>query len=414
MDGIKICVQKSRSRVVSAGLLLIVIWFCILPAAAFTVTAGPSLEPAERAVLGETVSADIEIIYDVSSMSEYILAYTDLGSASWDAVIIEDGREMPIGSRSGRYLTVTGFELYNPGSSVTKLQVHLEGVVPEYLAGSGEAEVLSLEHIAGDGSTVLDSVSEKIAIIDLAAVNAMRTETENDLFRFEEEINAAYSAGTDTSGAEEAAADVHDLIEASRQMGIQNAYTALSEADYILSVEFVTLAESVTQDYFQDARERIAAIEPSIAEYRNAGGDDEQGILVVFSYRDNAEMLLIMADEKNTSGDGIGAQEYAEDAYEKANDAMVYLAGMYTEAGLTPAGYVAGVTSAQPSSVASSSTPLQTLSLPDFMDSGGDEGSGEIDIGGTITFFQVIIDGFRGFAEFIQHVSDAFSGIGNE
>lgn len=386
---------------------MILCWFCILPAAAFTVTAGPTLEPDEQAVLGDLVSADIEIMYDVSSMSEYITAYTDLGSTSWDVVIIEDGREMPLGSRSGRYLTVTGFELYNPGSSVTKLHVHLEGVVPEYLAGSGEAEVLSLEHIAGDGSTILDSVSKKIAIIDLAKVNAMRTETENDLFRFEEEINAAYSAGTDTSAAEEAAADVHDLIEASRQMNIQNAYDALSEADSLLSVEFTTLTDSVTQNYFQDARERVAAIEPAIADYRKAGGADEQGILVVLSYRDNAEMLLVLADEKNTSGDDTGAQQYAEDAYEKADDAIVYLAGMYTEAGLTLRDYTPGVNSPQSSLGASPSPATQTLSLPDFMD------SGEIDVGGTIPFFQVIIDGFRCFADYIQHVSEAFSEIGN-
>ncbi|MDE4909000.1 hypothetical protein L0665_10310 [Methanogenium marinum] len=388
-------------------------WFCILPGAAFTVTAGPSLEPDEQAVLGDTVSADIEIIYDVSSMSEYITAYTDLGSASWDAVIIEDGREMPLGSRSGRYLTVTGFELYNPGSSVTKLQVHLEGVVPDYLAGSGVAEVLSLGHIAGDGSTILDSVSKNITIIDLAEVDAMRTETENDLFRFEEEINAAYRAGTDTSAAEEVAADVRDLIEASREMDIQSAYTALSKAQILLTAEWTTLTDSVTQDYFLDAREMIAAIEPAIAEYENAGGVDEQGILIVLSYRDNAEMLLVLAEEKKTSGDDAGAQQYAEDAYKKADEAMVYLADMYTEAGLTLRGYTPGVTSSRSSLDVTSVPATQTLSLPDFMDSGGEDGFGGIDVGGTITFFQVIIDGFWSFADIIQNVSEAFSGIGN-
>ncbi len=405
--------RTSPTGVVYAGLVLIVCWFCIFPAAAFTVTSGPSLIPDEQAVLGETVTADIEIMYDVSSMSEYITAYTDLGSASWDAVIIEDGREMPLGTRSGRYLTVTGFELYNPGSSVTKLQVHLEGVVPEYLAGAGEAEVLTLEHVAGDGSTILDSVSYKIPIIDMTAVNAMRTETENNLIRFEEEINAAYSAGTDTSSAEEAAADVRDLIEASRQMDLQGAYTALSEATSVLTAELITLTDSVTNDYFQDARERIGAIEPAITEYRDAGGADEQGILVVLSYRDNAEMLLVLADEKNSAGDDTGAQQYAEDAYEKADDAIVYLSGMYTKAGLTMSGYTAGATSPQSSFEASPSPPLQILSLPDFMEFGGEEGSGEIDIGGTITFFQVIIDGFRSLADIIQNVSEAFSGIGN-
>lgn len=401
------------SGVMCGGLFLVAFWCCILPATAFTVTAGPSLVPEEQAVLGETVTADIEIMYDVSSMSEFITVYTDLGSATWDAVIIEDGREMPIGTRSGRYLTITGFELYNPGSSVTKLQVHLEGVVPDYLAGAGEAEVMTLEHIAGDGSTVLDSRSENIIIIDLAAVNAMRAETEADLIRFEEEINAAYSAGTDTSAAEETAADVSDIIEASRQMDIRNAYTALSEAEDILNRELTSLTDSVMQDNFQDARRTIDAIGPAITEYRDAGGVNEQGILVVLSYRDNAEMLLVLAQEKNSSGDEAGAQQYAVDACEKADNALAYLADMYTEAGMTMEGYSPAGIVPQSSMGVTATTPPQTYVIPDFTNAGQSDGIQGIDIGGTIGFLQVILDGFIGFVDFIQNVGEAFSDIGN-
>ncbi|WAI00672.1 hypothetical protein [Methanogenium organophilum] len=402
-----------RRGFMRAVLVLLAIWWFILPVAAFTITTGPSLTPGEQVVLGEAVTADIEIIYDVSSMNEFITVYTDLGSASWDAVIIADDREMPIGTRSGRYLTVTGFELYNPGSSVTKLRVHLEGIVPEYLTGTSQVDVITIEHIAGDGSTVLDSVSETIPIIDLAAVDAMRTETENDLARFEEEINVAYVAGMDTSAAEGVAADVRDLIDGSRQMDIRNAYAALSEADSVLDAEFSALTNSVTQNHFQNARRMIAAIEPAIAEYRDAGGVDEQGILVVLSYRDNAEMLLVLADEKNISGDEEGAQQYAVNAYNKADNAMTYLAGMCSDAGLTIGGYTAGAVVTPSSSPTSSPTPVQTVLGFDFPDSQQIEGIQEIDIEGIFGFFQVIIDGCMGFVDFIQNVAEAFSDIGN-
>jgi hypothetical protein len=406
--------HASSSGVTRAGLFLIAVCLCMLPAAGFTVTAGPSLVPDEQAVLGETVKVDTEMIYDVSSMNEFITAYTDLASVSWDATIIVDGREMPLGSRSGRYLTVTGFELYNPGASVTKLQVHLEGIVPEYLAGSREAEVLSLEHIAGDGSTILDSVSAKIPIIDLAAVNTMRTETVSGLMRFEEGINTAYHTGTDTSAAEGAAADVRDRIEASRRMNISDAHTALSEADSILHTSFTSLNSSVTRDHFQNAEEMVAAIDPAIAEYRDADGADEQGILVVLSYQDNADTLLVLAHDRNSAGDDTGARQYAEDAYEKATDAMEYLAGMYTKAGLAMRDYTPGATGhPQPSSENAVTPSPQLLSLPDFTYSGA-EGNEGIDLEGTLTFIQVIIDGFRGMADFIQHVTVAFSDIGNQ
>ena len=173
-----------------------------------------------------------------------------------------------------------------------------------------------------------------------------------------------------------------------------------------------TLTDSVIHDYFQDSRERIAVIEPSIAEYRNAGGSDEQGILIVLSYRENAEMLLVLADEKITSGDDAAAQQYAEDAYEKADEALAYLADMYAKAGLTLGGYTPDVTSSPPTFETSPSSATRTISLPDFMYSGGEDGYGDIDIGGTISFIQVIIDGFWGMADSIRNVSESFSEIG--
>ena len=406
-------IRISPAVLAYTGLFLIVIWFCILPAGAFTVISGPTLVPDGRAVIGEAVTGDIELIYDVSSMNEFITVYTDLGSASWDAVIIVDGREMPIGTRSGRYLTVTGFELYNPGASVTKLQVHLEGVVPEYLSGSGEADVLSLEHIAGDGTTVLDSVSGTISVIDLAAVNGMRTETENDLIRFKDAINTAYNAGSDTSAAEETAADVGDLIEASRQMGIQDAYTALSQADSLLGAASTILTDSVSRDLFLNAEESISAIEPAIAEYRGAGGADEQGILVVLSYRDNAEMLLVLAHDRDSAGDDAGAQQYAEDAHAKAGDAMAYLSGMFAEAGLTMESSVSGAGPFQKSPEVPAASTSQVLSLPFLTGSGGEDSIVGIDLEGTVTFFRVVCDGILGMAEFVRNAMDAFSQIGN-
>lgn len=414
MDENEVRKWKSSGGMVCAGLFVIAIIFLVLPVSAFMVISGPSLVPDRGTyVIGEAVTADIELIYDVSSMNEFITVYTDLGSVSWNAVIIVDGREMPIGTRSGRYLTVTGFELYNPGASVTKLRVNLEGIVPEYLAGIREAEVLHLEQMAGDGTTVLDSVSAKIFLIDVAAVNALRAEMEADLIRFEEEINRAYCAGNDTSATDEVAADIHDLIEASRRMDLQNAYRVLSEAKVLLSGEMTTLTDSVTQDYFQDAEDIISAIEPAIAEYRNAGGADEQGVLVVLSYRDNAEMLLVLSHDRDSAGDDIGAQRYAEDAFAKAGDAMAYLAGMYSEAGLTQEGSTVGALTPRPSLEPSEKTPPQGFSLPNAMDLGGDEHTGKIDIEGTLTFFQIVLDGIGDLVEFARNVMEAFSAIGN-
>ena len=407
---------RSPGRIACTGLFLIAFFFFTLPVGAFTVTSGPYLVPDGGAyVTGEAVTVDIEVMYDVSSMNEYISGYTDLGSVSWDAVIIADGREMPIGMRSGRYLTVTGFELYNPGASVTKLQIHLAGIVPEYLSGTGEGEILHLAHMSGDATTVLDSVYAKISLIDVAAVNALRAETESDLILFEEWINSAYHAGSDTSAADKAAADIRDIIEASRQMNLQNAYGALSEAQRLFSSEMTTLSDSVTQDYFQDAEAMISAIEPAIAEYRNAGGYDEQGVLVVLSYWDNAEMLLVLACYRNAVGDDHGAQQYAEDAFLKAGDAMAYLAGMYTKAGLTigVGGSHPGARAFHSSLESPATTPGHVIPLPNVMDSGGNEKAGKIDIEGTLTFFQVVLDGIGTIADFVRNAMEAFSAIGN-
>jgi len=76
-------------------------------------------------------------------------------------------------------------------------------------------------------------------------------------------------------------------------------------------------------------------------------------------------------------------------------------------------GYTPGTDSPQPSQKGSASTAPQTLSLPDIIESGEDGDAGEIDIEGTISFFQVVFDGFVGLADFIQNTMEAFSEIGN-
>ena len=47
------------------------------------------------------------------------------------------------------------------------------------------------------------------------------------------------------------------------------------------------------------------------------------------------------------------------------------------------------------------------------MDLEGDKNAGEIDIEGTLTFFQVVLDGIWGMAEFVRNVMETFSEIGN-
>ena len=133
----------------------------------------------------------------------------------------------------------------------------------------------------------------------------------------------------------------------------------------------------------------------------------------MLSYRDNAEMLLVLAQDRNSSGDEAGAQRYAMDACEKADKAMAYLAGMYTEAGMTMEGYTPTATVPQSSTGVSASTSQQTLSVPGYMDSEQSGGIQGVDIEGTVGFFQIILDGFTGFIDFIQDAGEAFSKIGN-
>jgi len=74
----------------------------VLPAGALQAGGTPLITPGEMLFAGDEVSVYVEVIYSVSSMSEYMDLWTGLSDARWEVDILSDGQRVGEVRRTGR------------------------------------------------------------------------------------------------------------------------------------------------------------------------------------------------------------------------------------------------------------------------------------------------------------------------
>ena len=239
------CEYTSMKAVRNFPLIFVVLLLCgstcVFPAVALQMTGVPEILPGDILVAGDEASVTLEVLYTVSSMSEYMDLTTGLSDARWHVEILSDGRVVGEVSRSGRYAGITGFELFNGG--YTKFIVHLNGTVMEGFYGSGEQTLMSIDHIAADGVTVMDTVEVTAVFLTADDVEGLRMSAEADLRGLGDLISLAYDDGTDTTAVEETYADAEDLIAASSTMPAVQAFSVITSAGEMIAEATSELSE---------------------------------------------------------------------------------------------------------------------------------------------------------------------------
>jgi len=307
-------------------LSLFILLFCstlVLPAGALQVSGDPAINPGETLVAGDEVSIYAEVIYSVSSMNEYMDLTTGLSDARWRVEILSDGRTVGEVSRSGRYAGITGFELFNNG--FTKLCIHLNGTVSEGFYGSGEQTLMSVEHIAADGSTVLDTVEVTAVVLTSSDVDIQKETAYADLMSLGELIRTAYVDGLNTGGAEEAYADAEDLIAGSGSLPLPEAFAALTSSRSLIADAKAALSETMYSETMSSAKSAVSRTESLLAQYEQDPDHSSEGVMVVQSRLESAGTYLVLAQEMKNSGDGSSARSYARQGLLKAEGAYEYL-----------------------------------------------------------------------------------------
>ncbi len=399
------CQDKTRRCAHTIPLIfLFILLLCniaVLPAWALQAAGDPVISPGKTLVAGDEASVYVEVFYSVSSMSEYMDLTTGLSDARWKVEILSDGRTVGEVQRSGRYAGITGFELFNSG--FTKLLVHLNGTVSEGFYGSGEQTLMSIDHIAADGSTVLDTLEVTAVVLTAADVTTLREVAESDLENLGSLIRTASAEGADTADALEAYADAQDLIAASATMPPADACAAIASAGDLIAGATSDLSERMYLQTVSSAETTISRTEDLLIEYEQSSGYSSEGGMVVQSRLESARTYLILAQEKKNSGDDLSALSYAQQARLKAEDSREYLGSLTERTG----------TSGEISHTSLSTPEPTAAGTPIIIDPGMTPvpGSGDFDLSGITNLLGILWGGVSGGVEYINQLADAVNKL---
>ncbi len=399
------CQDKTRRYVRYIPLIsLFMLFICsiaVLPAVALQTAGDPVISPGKTLIVGDEASVYVEVIYSVSSMSEYMDLTTGLSDARWEVEILSDGRTVGEVQRSGRYAGITGFELFNSG--FTKLIVHLNGTVSEGFYGSGEQRLMSIDHIAADGITVLDTVEVTTVVLTAADVTALRETAESDLENLGGLIRTAYAEGTDTAEAQEAYADAQDLIVASATLPPADAYAAITSAGDLIGDATSCLSERMYLQTVSSAETAISRTEELLVQYGHSPGYSSEGAMLVQSRLESARTYMILAQEKKNSGDDLSALSYAQKARSKAEDSREYLASLTEGTG----------TSGEISHTPSSNLEPTAAGTPIIIDPAMTPVPGSEDFGlsGITNLLGMLWGGISAGVEYVNQLADAVNDL---
>ena len=379
----------NRGRLIFYALIIsIIATLCMIP----SVSAGsddlkmwgysnPSGNPAQ----GDEVYALYTVEYDFDSDQESLMFYTDLYNPVWKFTIILDGVEHVKPKISGRYETLSGFELYYPRTYQTYVRAELTGTVPT-TAATGEYKLIEVTHFDAAGNTD-STVKETRIFINPADMAGIQGSTEVLLSNLRADIDRYASVGVDTSAAEEKYTLAYNAVATAKTStaSVQNALLD-SAKGYIAEANEI-LKKVYAEHAINAAKKKTASLDSIINYFEVTKGlASDKSVWVIKSYNDNAKTLLVLAEEKYSSGAMDAAAEYAALSQNKADEGYSCARSLNSEQGLNmPAdGSVWSATTVLPSvsptnpstSSGNSAQPTQSTSPLDLLESLSGIGSG--------------------------------------
>ena len=379
----------NRGRLIFYALIIsIIATLCMIP----SVSAGsddlkmrgysnPSGNPAQ----GDEVYALYTVEYDFDSDQESLMFYTDLYNPVWKFTIILDGVEHVKPKISGRYETLSGFELYYPRTYQTYVRAELTGTVPT-TAATGEYKLIEVTHFDAAGNTE-STVKETRIFINPADMAGIQGSTEVLLSNLRADIDRYASVGVDTSAAEEKYTLANNAVATAKTStaSVQNALLD-SAKGYIAEANEI-LKKAYAEHAINAAKKKTASLDSIINYFEVTKGlASDKSVWVIKSYNDNAKTLLVLAEEKYSSGAMDAAAEYAALSQNKADEGYSCARSLNSEKGLNmPAdGSVWSATTVLPSvsptnpptSSGNSAQPTQSTSPLDLLESLSGIGSG--------------------------------------
>lgn len=282
---------------------------------------------------GDEVFCYYSVEYNFNSDRESLEFYTDLSDPRWQFTISIDGAEQEKPKDTGRYESISGFELYYPGSYQTIVRVRLNGTVPD-VSSTGNYSIFDVAHYDAAGKLKSEESVER-TFINPSDLSGIQDSAEARLYNLRSKTDNLRSLGVDTFQAEKKYTQASNAVSTAKNSAPSVQSSLLSSAVVFMDEAERLLDISWTDYSIEDAEKKTGAVDSMISYYENSAGlSSDSRVWVIKSYNDNAKTLLVLAGDKYKYSDYELARNYASQAADKAIEAHNYALELNSELNL--------------------------------------------------------------------------------
>lgn len=345
------------------GLFVVILCFVQVASAGILVSS-PSISPSGDLVSGETQVSASFVINFVSSGgytfdSENTLQLsTDLDSATWSYVIIQDDIENPAVTEVGPNVNINGWVLSYPSNRDISMRVNMNGVAPA-VSTSEEKVIVQVAELSSMGTVIPGTkVERKAMVLNPSQIDEVIASATIELNNLKGSIESLAASGLDMTTAQQ--------LYAQAESDLQNAKIS---SDYARA-----------QSYLSSAQDNIAELKSLIEQMSAQKAIDDANAPV----EQTDALITYFKENKSMSADPrlspiITKRELAADLVVDARDLA------------SERKYGEAIHKAGEAKVKAEEALADALSLKEDVDSGLFSGLGNIFSGTAITIIIVIV-----------------------
>jgi len=277
---------------------------------------------------GDIVAGDAVTVHAIIQVSEKddpfptddsLELTTELSEPRWEyyyTIGTVDQQPQPV--KNSMRAILSGWELSYP-NDVT-VDVMLTGKAPQR-SSTEEADVFKVQQLDDDRDPIKNSEYVKtITIVNTEDKTTAIQVRETELGALRTAIDNKAAEGVDTSKAEAKYDEAEAAINSARTSSYTTAQTQLEKAGTLINEAETLLGEAEATMAIADAQERIDEVEGMITYFKdNRSMGRDARVVAIETQLDNAQTLLTLAKDKQTSKDYTQASIQAANAEKKAS-----------------------------------------------------------------------------------------------
>ena len=332
------------------GFLILI--FCIVQVSTAAIAVrNIDISPSSNLVSGQT-QVSVSFVIDFASTGGYtfdsentLQMSTDLDSATWSYIIIQDGIENPAVLEVGPNININGWVLSYPSSREISMRVNMNGVAPQ-VTTSEEKTVIRVAELSSVGSVISGTEVEKTAmVLNPAQIDEIISSSIIELNNLKASIDSLAASGVDVAAAQSKYAQAEsDLQNAQISSDYARAQSYVSSAQTVID-ELKTLINQLTaQKAINDANAPVEQTDELISYFKvNKSMSADPRLSPIITKREIAADLVVDARDLASQGKYDEAVQKAGEAYTKANEALTDAQALKEDVDSNPFAAIGGI-----------------------------------------------------------------------